>query len=129
VLIVEDNAVVSTDVEHALTQAGYDVCGVAFSEREAIEMAKVLHPTMAVLDVKLAPGDGRNVARDLAAKYGTTILMATAESISTLDKIGAVGVVPKPYDANVIPAALAAAEAIAADEDPGVLPDHMKRLR
>ena len=128
VLIVEDDPFISTDVRQALTLAGYEVCGVAASEQEAIAAAKESHPDLAVVDVQLAPGDGRAVARELAATYGVTILMATAEPASALHGIGAVGVVPKPYDANVIPAALVAAEALLADEDPGTLPDHMQRL-
>jgi len=128
VLIVEDDPFISTDVQLALIDAGYEVCGVASNEQEALEMARATRPTLAVLDVQLDPGDGKTVARALATNYGTTILMASAEPPSTLDGIGAVGVVPKPYDANIIPAALEAADAIAEGDDPGPLPDHMQRL-
>ena len=58
VLIVEDDAFIATDVEHALIAAGYDVCGVAATEVEALQLAEQRAPELAVVDVKLAPGDG-----------------------------------------------------------------------
>ena len=113
VLIVEDDSFIATDVEHALIAAGYDVCGVAATETEALEIARQKAPQLAVIDVNLAPGDGRHVAKELAAKYNTTILMATAEDPETLNGIGAAAVLPKPYDSNHVAPALKAVEALA----------------
>ncbi len=128
VLIVEDEILLAIEVEAALKAAGYDVCGVATSEAEALAMARDIHPDLAVVDVRLAPGNGKHVAHELAVQFNTTILMATSENPDHLDGIGASGVIPKPYDAEVVPAALAAAETISQGGDPGRLPDHMKRL-
>jgi len=129
VLIVEDDALIAGDVEQALLSAGYDICGVASSEREALLIASRLEPELAVIDVKLDPGDGRNVARELAVRYKTTILMATAEDPASLIGVGATAVLPKPYDANLVPAAL---DAVIKISETGLkgrrLPDHMKPL-
>ena len=129
VLIVEDEMLVAVEVEAALMHAGYDVCGVATSEAEALTLARSIHPQLAVVDVRLAPGSGRRVARELADRFNTTILMATSEDPRSLDGIGASGVIPKPYDAAIVPAALVAAETLSHGGDPGELPDHMKRLQ
>ena len=79
VLIVEDDPFVAIDVQQALTEAGYEVCGSAASEAEALAIARATHPDFAVVDVHLAPGDGRDVARELIAHYDTAVLMATSE--------------------------------------------------
>ena len=129
VLIVEDEMLIAIEVEAALQGAGYEVCGVATSEKDAVEIARSVRPELAVVDVRLSPGDGRHVARELADRFNTTILMATSENPAHLNGIGASAVIPKPYDADLVPAALAAAETLASGGDPGKLPDHMQRLR
>lgn len=129
VLIVEDEALIAAEVEAALLEAGYEVCGVATSEAEALALAEASQPTLAVVDVRLAPGSGRRVARELADRFDTAILMATSDNPASLDGIGASAVMPKPYDANLIPLALEAARTIAEGGDPGRLPNNMKRLR
>jgi DNA-binding response OmpR family regulator len=129
VLVVEDDAIIAADVEHALRSAGYEVCGVASSEESALLIASTSHPDLAVVDVCLSPGDGRKVARELASCYGTTVLFATAEAEASLDGTGAQALLPKPYDSNLVAPALKAAEAMAAGQNPGELPDHLKRLR
>ena len=117
------------EVEAALVDAGYEVCGVATSEAEAVALAYSIHPQLAVVDVRLAPGSGRRVAQELAERFNTTILMATSEDPASLDGIGASAVIPKPYDPEMIPAALEAAESLASGDDPGQLPNNMKRLQ
>ena len=129
VLIVEDEMLVAMELEATLESAGYEVSGIATSEAEAIAIARAKIPNLAVVDVRLAPGDGRNVARELADRFNTTILMATSDAPRSLDGIGASAVLPKPYDADLVPAALEAAEDLAAGGDPGKLPDHMRALR
>ena len=129
VLVVEDEALIADAVAEALTEAGYEVCGVAHSEAEALGIARQTHPDLAVVDVRLDPGSGRIVARELAERFETTVLMATAELPTSLQEIGAQGVIPKPYDPSLIPPALEAAQRLSEGDDPGQLPDHMTRLR
>ena len=129
VLVVEDEALIAEAVAEALRDAGYEVCGVASSEAEAMQIARGAEPDLAVVDVRLAPGDGRTVARELAERFETTVLMATTESATSLHDIGAQAVIPKPYSPALIPSAIEAAQRLSDGEDPGTLPDHMVRLR
>src|ERR1700722_13508607 len=80
VLIVEDDSLVAMSLEDVLSDAGHEICGVAGSEREALELAEGTRPTFAVVDMRLSPGDGRVVARDLVRRYGAAVLMATSHS-------------------------------------------------
>ena len=79
VLIVEDDALIALDVEQVLRAAGYDICGMASSEIEALALAERFRPDMAVVDISLSPGDGRVVAKALAETYATQVLFATGQ--------------------------------------------------
>ena len=131
VMIVEDEFLVALDVEQELTAAGYEVVGTASSEREAIEMADATVPERAIVDVNLAPGDGRRVAKVLAARHSTSVLMASAnpDTIGGRAATGAVAQIPKPYSAALMPAAMEALDKLTRGEDAGRLPDSMAVLK
>ena len=130
VLIVEDDMLIALDLEHALREAGYDVCGVATSEAEALELAERLRPEMAVVDISLGPGDGRVVAKRLCGAYATKVLFATGQcdEVEGLKGTGAIACLPKPYQADLVPPALVAVERLAAGNASVTLPDHMIAL-
>ena len=110
VLIVEDDMLIAADVEEALVECGCEVCGVAHSQILALVLAERTKPDFAVVDVELAPGDGRIVAKELADRYGTAVLFATGHSadLEALARCGARGCLPKPYHSDeVMPALLA----------------------
>jgi DNA-binding response OmpR family regulator len=124
VLIVEDDPFISLDVEQALVAAGFEVCGSAVNEQDALEIGRMTHPDFAVVDVNLSPGDGRRVARELCELYATTVLMATSECDGDppLSGLGAAACLPKPYNADAVAASLEAAAALKAGEEPSTLP-------
>jgi len=130
VLIVEDDILIALDVEQSLLEAGFDVCGVASSEAEALELAERLRPDMAVVDITLGPGDGRVVARTLSGAYATKVLFATGQcdEVEGLKGTGAIACLPKPYAAHLVPPALAAIERLAAGDTSEALPDHVVSL-
>jgi len=128
VLIVEDELLIALDVEQALIAAGYEICGVASSEAEALTLADRTHPDLAVVDINLNPGDGRNVARALSEKHNTVVLFATSQCTELDRRMGAIACLPKPYLADDVPAALRAVEAMAHGRAPDALPDHMFAL-
>jgi len=127
VLIVEDDYLIALDVEQELTAAGFEVCGVASSQAEALELAERLRPDLAVVDINLSPGDGRIVAKALHDGFGTTVLFATAQcdDIKALNGTGAIACLPKPYSAAVVPAALRAASRMNDGNLLGQLPESL----
>lgn len=64
-LIVEDEFIVANDLRIILTQAGYDVCGVAGSAEEADALLLSVRPDLVLLDIRL---DGKRSGIDLARK-------------------------------------------------------------
>jgi len=131
VLIVEDDYIVAFDVAAALIDAGYEVAAMTSSEVEALDVASRIRPDFAVVDINLAPGDGRVVAQQLRREYGTVVLFATAQcrDVEHLTASGAMACLPKPYDARDVPKALLAMQA-KVDGAPvvGRLPDHLVSL-
>jgi DNA-binding response OmpR family regulator len=130
VLIVEDDGFISLDVEQALLAGGFEVCGVASSEAEALELAARLRPEMAIIDITLSPGDGRVVAKALCGAYATVVLFATGQcdEVASMRGTGAMACLPKPYDANLVPEALRAVARMAEGHRSARLPDHMFAL-
>jgi response regulator NasT len=128
VLIVEDDPLISLELELVLAQAGWEICGTAFSENRASQLAEANKPPFAVIDVRLSPGDGRVVASELAARYGTAILFTTAHCDDTADlaRTGAIACLPKPYEPDDVPLALQAVNDIQAGNLPVRLPDNMR---
>ena len=130
ILIVEDDILIGLDVESVLVAAGYDVCGIATSESEALALAAQFRPEMAIVDIHLSPGDGRVVAKELRRRYATSVLFATGEcaEVEGMTGTGAVACLPKPYTADEVPAAQTAVARLARVEHPKHLPDHMFAL-
>ena len=131
VMIVEDELVTALDLEQALRTAGCEVCGVAASETHALALAKATRPEFAVLDINLAPGDGRVVARELIDRYCTAVLFASAYhgDVGDLAMTGAHGFLPKPYDPEQVHPSLLAVAEIRAGRIPDVLPGGFVSLR
>jgi two-component system, response regulator PdtaR len=102
VLIVEDDFLVAAQAESALTSAGFAVVGVASSAEEAIQLAAMQPPALAVMDIRLAGGrDGIEAALELFQSMGIRCIFATAhDDTATRNRAAAVhplGWLPKPY--------------------------------
>jgi DNA-binding NarL/FixJ family response regulator len=79
ILVVEDDFLVAMQMESALTEAGFEVAGVASSGEDAIELAISARPRLAVMDVRLAGRrDGIDTALQLFAEHGIRCIFATA---------------------------------------------------
>jgi DNA-binding response OmpR family regulator len=81
ILIVEDDLLIATEMEEALTDAGFEITGIFTTGDEAIESAYVQAPDLAVVDIRLAGGrDGVNTALELFRSYGVRCIFASAYS-------------------------------------------------
>ncbi|SRR5579883_3126208 len=79
ILVVEDDFLVASQVEMALSDAGFDVTGVAASADEAVRLAQSQRPALAVMDVRLAgERDGIQAALEMFRKLGIRCIFATA---------------------------------------------------
>jgi DNA-binding response OmpR family regulator len=130
VLIVEDDAMVAFQMEDALLDDGFTICGVSATASGGLALFHERRPEFAILDVRLAEGDGRDVARQIATVSPlTTILMCTAEDEDNLQGIGAHALLRKPFDFDHVGAALVATRLWSHGESPAKTPPQLVRLR
>lgn len=116
VLVVEDEAVLAETLRTWLESAGYDVCGPAAGAGEALDLAMIHYPHLAVMDVCLAGGeDGVLSARELERCAGTPALFFTAYPEAVMDGRVGVGHVAKPSGEREFLAAVQAAFAVVGD--------------
>lgn len=107
ILIVEDDYFVATDLEHKLTEAGFEVVGVAVTAEEAIQLAAEAKPALAVMDIRLAgKRDGIDAAVELLGKHQVRSIFATAhcdaETRVRAQKAQPLGWLTKPYSAELV---------------------------
>lgn len=79
ILVVEDDFLVANEIDIALSDAGFDIAGVAASADEAVELAESQRPALIVMDVRLAgEHDGIHAAVEIFRRLGIRCIFATA---------------------------------------------------
>lgn len=79
VLIVEDEAIVSKDIERSLKRMRYEVMGKAAAGEEAIELALEHRPDLVLMDIMLkGPMSGIQAAERIVAATGAPVVFLTA---------------------------------------------------
>ena len=109
VLIAEDELMIADLLEETLIASGYEVCGMARTVDEAVALAELHQPELAVLDVRLAQGGrGPEIARRLSAMTTLGILYATGDDArrSMLTRADGSAAIAKPYVFEDVAAAL-----------------------
>jgi DNA-binding response OmpR family regulator len=100
VLIAEDELMIADLLEETLVTNGYEVCGIARTVDEAVTLAELHKPDLAVFDVRLARGDrGPDIARRISNRGTMGILYATGDDVrhSTLTRADGNASIAKPY--------------------------------
>jgi DNA-binding NarL/FixJ family response regulator len=99
VLIVEDEFLVADDVRAALEDVGHEVVGIAADVPEALEMARLGRPDVALVDLNLRDGPtGGPLGLLLAREHGVLVLFVTSEpNLAPTGAAGVLGVFSKPF--------------------------------
>lgn len=110
VIIAEDEGIARLNLKEMLISLGYQVVGEAADAPTAVELARRLHPDLAVLDIKMSEGmDGIDAASVLTGEGIAPVLLLTAHSeadlIERAKAAGVAGYVVKPYtQSDLVPA-------------------------
>jgi len=80
VLIAEDDGLAAQQIEQELRTLGHQVVGTAETGRRAVEMARLLEPDMALLDVAMPGLDGIDAAREILAQRAIPVIMVTGHA-------------------------------------------------
>ncbi|MEJ6617981.1 MAG: response regulator, partial [Candidatus Planktophila sp.] len=107
ILVAEDETLIRMDLVEMLQEAGYEVIGQAADGAEAIKLAELHKPDLAILDVKMPILDGISAAEKIIAI--APVLMLTAfsqrELIERARDAGVMAYVVKPFSiGDLIPA-------------------------
>jgi len=107
ILVAEDEALIRMDLVEMLTEAGYEVVAEASDGAQAIELAQLHKPDLAILDVKMPILDGISAAEKIIGI--SPVLMLTAfsqrELVERARDAGVMAYVVKPFSiGDLIPA-------------------------
>ncbi|OFZ56696.1 MAG: hypothetical protein A3D92_00320, partial [Bacteroidetes bacterium RIFCSPHIGHO2_02_FULL_44_7] len=88
VLVVEDESIVSKDIQHSLKKLGYNVVGASATGELAIELAATEHPDIVLMDIMLkGEMSGIQAAEKIKENHSIPIIFLTAYADeSTLSK-------------------------------------------
>jgi two-component system, LytTR family, response regulator LytT len=88
VLVVEDESIVSKDIQHSLKKLGYNVVGASATGEKAIELAGSEKPDIILMDIMLkGPINGIEAAEVIKSSHSIPIIFLTAYADeSTLSK-------------------------------------------
>ena len=102
-LVVEDERIVSMDLQRRLKAMGYEIAGSAVSGEEAIEKAEKLRPDMVLMDIMLdGEMDGTQAAEIIRGRFSIPVIYLTAYAdTATLERAKITepfGYILKPFE-------------------------------
>jgi PAS domain S-box-containing protein/putative nucleotidyltransferase with HDIG domain len=79
IMVVEDEAVISMEIQDRLTKMGHSICGTAVSGEQAVSVATANHPDLILMDVQLrGEVDGVQTAKQIRDLIEIPIIYLTA---------------------------------------------------
>lgn len=101
VMIIEDEAIISMDLESIVSEMGHAVTGVARTRTEAVKLGKSEQPDLILADIQLADNSsGIDAVNDLLKTYGdlpVIFITAFPERLLTGEKPEPAFLITKPY--------------------------------
>ena len=107
ILIVEDEALIATNLEMLLEENGYTVVGWATNVKEAQRAAEEHRPSTAIVDIQLRGGDdGIALAAEIRERFGIAIIFVTAQTdpatIERAKSVTHLAYINKPYSEQAL---------------------------
>ena len=102
ILVVEDELIVSKDIQQRLADLGYPVAGSAATGAEAVCLAEELGPDLVLMDIVLQGDmDGIEAARSITSDLGIPVIFLTAfadeKTVERAKLVGSYGYLIKPF--------------------------------
>jgi DNA-directed RNA polymerase specialized sigma24 family protein len=100
VLIIEDEPIVSLDLERLVRELGHHVIGVAATRAEASAIAAAEKPGLVLADLRLADGtSGLDAVRDILGRFDIPVIFITAfpDQLLTGDRQEPAFLIIKPF--------------------------------
>ncbi|MDH7481401.1 MAG: response regulator [Armatimonadota bacterium] len=109
ILIADDESIIRLDLRKILEKMGHQVVAEAGDGEKAVELARLLKPDLAILDIKMPKMDGLDAAKIISEEKIAPTILLTAYSqqdlIERAKKAGVFGYLVKPFkEADLLPA-------------------------
>ena len=112
VLIIEDEALISMELEQIVTNLGHTVSGTAITHKEALAEVERCKPGLVLADIQLADGSsGIDAVKDILEQFSVPVIFITAfpERLLTGERPEPTFLITKPFQPNAIRAAISQA--------------------
>lgn len=112
VLIIEDEPLISMQLEDLVTGLGHEICGMAATRTQAVESVEKARPGLVLADIQLADGSsGLDAVDDILAIESVPVIFITAypERLLTGDRPEPTYLVTKPFQEKTVRAAISQA--------------------
>ena len=112
VLIIEDEAIISADIESLVRELGHRVAGTATTHDEAVEAVARHRPGLVLADIQLADGSsGIDAVKDILQKFDVPVIFITAfpERLLTGERPEPTFLITKPFQPETVKAAISQA--------------------
>jgi CheY-like chemotaxis protein len=112
VLIIEDEPLISMQLEDVVQGLGHEVCGTAATRTQAVESVEETRPGLVLADIQLADGSsGLDAVDDILAVETVPVIFITAypERLLTGDRPEPTYLVTKPFQEQTVRAAISQA--------------------
>ena len=112
VLIIEDEPLISMQLEDLVTGLGHEICGTAATRTQALEVVGEKAPGLVLADIQLADGSsGLDAVDDILNIASVPVIFITAypERLLTGDRPEPTYLVTKPFQESTVQAAISQA--------------------
>ena len=112
VLIIEDEPLISMQLEALVTQLGHEVSGTAATHQEALAAVARAQPGIVLADIQLGDGSsGIDAVRDILAQFPVPVIFITAfpERLLTGERPEPTYLITKPFQEETVRAAISQA--------------------
>lgn len=112
VLIIEDEPLISMQLEDLVSGVGHEICGTAATRTQALEVVAEKKPGLVLADIQLADGSsGLDAVDDILAIESVPVIFITAypERLLTGDRPEPTYLVTKPFQEQTVRAAISQA--------------------
>ena len=112
VLIIEDEAIISADIESLVKELGHHVTGIATTHDEAVDAVARHRPGLVLADIQLADGSsGIDAVKDILKRIDVPVIFITAfpDRLLTGERPEPTYLITKPFLSETVKATIAQA--------------------
>ncbi len=107
IMVVEDESIISMEIQERLTSMGYRICATSSTGEGAVKKAAETHPDLVLMDIMLKNGmDGIEASRQIRSRFSIPVVYLTAYADQkTLDRARATepyGYLLKPFEDRLL---------------------------